>query len=201
MAQEWTAAGSYFETCNCEAACPCVFLSPPTTGKCEVLIAWHIDTGQFGKVTLDGLNVALAVDSPGPMTQVKWNIAVYLDSRATSEQTDALTKIFSGQAGGHPAVLASFVGKVLGVKSAQIDYQAAGKKRTVRIGGIGEAEIEALRGADGADTLIANNPLAVAPGHPAVVAKSKKLSFHDLGFDLELSNKNGFYSPFNYQGV
>lgn len=201
MAQQWSTAGSYFETCNCEAACPCVFLSPPTTGKCVVLIAWHIDKGRFGNVTLDGLNVALAVDSPGPMTQVKWNVALYLDSRAAPEQSDALTKIFSGQAGGHPAVLGSFVGKVLGVKSAPIDYRAAGKTRSIRIGGIAEAEIEALQGAGVADTLVTNTPLMVAPGNPAVVAKSKKFSLHDSGFDLELSNKNGFYSPFKYQGA
>lgn len=199
--QEWTATGSYFESCNCEAACPCVFLSPPTTGKCGVLIAWHIDAGRYGNVALDGLNVALAVDSPGPMTQVKWNVALYLDSRATPEQSDALTKIFSGQSGGHPAVLGSFVGKVLGVKSAEIDYQAAGKKRSVKIAGVAEAEIDSLQGADAADTLITNNPLAVAPGHPSVVAKSKKLSFHDVGLDWDLSNKNGFYSPFSYKGA
>jgi hypothetical protein len=201
MAQEWSAAGSYFETCNCEVACPCVFLSPPTTGKCGVLIAWHIDAGRFGNLKLDGLNVALAVDSPGPMTQVKWNVALYLDSRATPEQSDALTKIFSGQAGGHPAVLASFIGQVLGVKSAAIDYQAAEKRRSLKITGVAEAEIDSLQGPGAADTLITNNPLAVAPGHPAVVARSKKLSFHDLGLDWELSNKNGFYSPFNYQSA
>jgi hypothetical protein len=114
--EQWTAAGNYFETCNCETACPCVFLSPPTTGKCTVLIAWHIDAGRFGAIPLDGLNVALAVDSPGPMTQVKWSAALYLDSRATPEQRDALMRVFSGQAGGHPAVLASFVGQLLGLR-------------------------------------------------------------------------------------
>jgi hypothetical protein len=77
--------------------------SPPATGECTVLIAWHIDTGRFGAIPPDGLNVALAVDSPGPMTQVKWSAAIYLDSRATHEQRDALTRIFSGQTGGHPA--------------------------------------------------------------------------------------------------
>lgn len=201
MASEWTVAGGYFETCNCEAACPCVFLSPPTSGACGVFIAWHIDRGRFGKVALDGLNVALAVDSPGPMTQVKWKVALYIDSRATPEQSDALTRIFSGQAGGHPAVFASFVGEVLGVKSAAIDYRAEGKRRSVRIAGVAEAEIEALQGAGAADTVVSNNPLAIAPGYPSVVARSKKLSFHDAGFDWELSNKNGFYSPFDYKGA
>jgi hypothetical protein len=201
MAQKWTAAGGYFEACNCETACPCVFLSPPTTGKCTALIAWHIDAGHFGTVALDGLNIALALDSPGPLTQVKWNVALYLDARATEEQRDALTQIFSGQAGGHPAVLASFIGQVLGIKSAAIDYQAMGKKRSIKIAGVGEAEIEALQPPDAADTIISNHPLAVAPGHPAVVARSKKLSYRDFGLAWELSSKNGFYSPFTYQGA
>ncbi|MHA6645712.1 DUF1326 domain-containing protein, partial [Mesorhizobium sp. A623] len=34
MMTEWKLSGSYFETCNCETACPCVFLSPPTEGDC-----------------------------------------------------------------------------------------------------------------------------------------------------------------------
>src|SRR5580704_9606157 len=43
MTTSWKIAGSYFEACNCEVACPCVFTSPPTGGECTVLIAWHID--------------------------------------------------------------------------------------------------------------------------------------------------------------
>ena len=38
MAIEWRLTGSYFETCNCEAACPCNFLGPPTDGHCTVLV-------------------------------------------------------------------------------------------------------------------------------------------------------------------
>jgi len=31
MAEDWSVSGSYMEACNCEAACPCVMLSPPTS--------------------------------------------------------------------------------------------------------------------------------------------------------------------------
>jgi hypothetical protein len=201
MAVKWTVTGNYFETCNCEAACPCIFLSPPTTGDCTVLIAWHIDNGHFGDVMLDGLNAALAVHSPGHMSQFKWIAALYLDERASTAQKDALTQIFSGQAGGHLAALASFIGEVKGIKSAAIDYQAAGKKRAIRIAGVAEAEIETLQGQGGADVTVANHPLAVAPGNAAVVAKSKRLSYQDYGFHWELSGKNGYCSPFSYRGA
>ena len=200
MPESWSLTGTYFETCNCEVACPCIFLNDPTTGECTVLVAWHIDQGNYGDVALDGLNVALAVHTPGNMAQTKWKAAVYLDNKASDEQKDALTQIFSGQAGGHPAVLTSFVGEVLGAKSVAIDYRADGKRRSLKIPGIAEAEIEAIGGAGGADVTISGHPLCVSPGFPATVAKSKKLDYRDFGLNWEISDRNGFFSPFSYQG-
>jgi hypothetical protein len=196
----WKITGTYCETCNCDVACPCVFLSPPTDGECTVLVGWHIADGRFDAVNLDGLNVALAAYAPGPMTQVKWDAALYLDARADEKQKDALVKIFSGQAGGHPALLASFIGKILGVRSVPIDYQAQGKKRSLRVGDVGEAEMEAIAGQGGGDVTVTNHPLCVAPGQPIVTAKSKRLVFKDYGLNWNISEKNGFYSPFSYQG-
>lgn len=96
----WSVNGTYFEACNCAAACPCVFLSAPTEGNCTVVVAWHIDKGSFEGASLDGFNVALLAHSPGHMLQTKWKVALYLDSRASVDQQKALGQIFSGQAGG-----------------------------------------------------------------------------------------------------
>ncbi len=197
MSESWTLKGSYFETCNCETACPCVFLSPPTEGECTVLIAWHVDQGRFGDVALDGLNVALAVHSPGHMAEVKWKAALYLDARASQAQRDALTRIFSGQAGGHPGRVAQHIGEVLGVQSVPIEYRADGKRRSVRVGKVADATIQGLEGPAG-EVTVSGHPLAIAPGFPAVVSRSEKLRYQDHGYSLEISKKNGFYSPFQY---
>ena len=69
-------------------------MSAPTTADCTVLLAWHIETGTYGSVGLDGLNIALAMYSPGNMLKVKWDVALYIDSKGSSAQQDALTKIF-----------------------------------------------------------------------------------------------------------
>lgn len=199
MAEEWRVSGIYMEACNCEAACPCVMLSPPTSGECTVLLGWHIEKGQFGQVSLDGLNAALAAHSPGPMTQVKWKVALYLDERADPAQKDRLAKIFSGQAGGPPGALVPLIGEVLGVKSAAIELRAQGRQRGLRIGDVAEADIEALAGQDGKDVTISNHPFTAVPGSPAVVARSSRASYHNLGLALEVSGKNGFYSPFEYR--
>jgi hypothetical protein len=199
MASTWNAKGEYFETCNCQTLCPCIFLSPPTEGHCTVLIGWHIESGKFGNVSLDNLNVAAFFHTPAAMHLGNWSAALYLDSRASAEQGGALTKIFAGQAGGAPAAIHPLVSKVLGVKSAEISYEANGKIRHLTIRGIGESEIEALQGAGGADVTISNTPLAISPGHPNVVARSKQLRFKDHGFTLDLSGRTGQYARFTYQ--
>jgi hypothetical protein len=200
MSPTWQLEGTYFETCNCDVACPCVFLSAPPTGECTVLVAWHIDRGSFDTTSLDGLNVALAVHSPGHMATTKWRAALYFDEKASEDQNNALMQIFTGQAGGHPAVLVSFVGDVLGAKSVPIDYRAIGKQRSLTIANVAEAEIEAISGQGGAEVTITNHPLCISPGYAAVAAKSKTLRYQDYGLQWELSEKNGFFSPFAYQG-
>jgi hypothetical protein len=48
---------------------------------------------------------------------------------------------------------------------------------------------------------IGNHPFTAVPGFPAVVAKSKQMKFNDYGLKWEVSNKNGFFSPFAYQSA
>jgi hypothetical protein len=197
----WTVSGSYFESCNCDVACPCVFLSPPTEGECTVLLAWHIDRGQFGGTALDGLNVALAAYSPGHMLETKWKVALYIDQRANQEQQTALGQIFSGQAGGHLANLVPLIGEVLGVRSTDIEYLAEGKRRSVRVGDVAAAEVEGLTGQNDADVTVESIPFTAVPGVALTVAKSKQMRFTDHGFRWEVSNKNGFFAPFTYQST
>lgn len=202
MAEKWKVTGTYFETCNCVLACPCVFPNSPnipTGGECTAIVGWHIEQGAFGGVALNGLNVAMAIHSPGDMQLGNWKVALYLDEKASASQKDALTQIFGGQAGGQMAVFAPAIGQVLGVSSKQIDYQANGRKRSMEIAGVSKAEIEAISGLEGAEVTLNNLVDTIAPGFPLVQAVSKQLSYHDYGMKWEISGKNGFYSPFTYQ--
>jgi hypothetical protein len=198
MANDWKLKGSYFETCNCEAACPCNFLGPPTDGNCTVLVGWHIDEGSFGATKLDGLNVALVAHSPGHMLKTKWKVALYVDNRASKEQADALSQIYSGKAGGLMKEIAGFIGEFAGMRSVPIEFRADGRKRSIRVGDLAAADIQAIEGADGGEATLHNPPLNLAPGEPLVVARSERYRFADYGMSAEVSNKNGFYAPFSY---
>ena len=194
----WELEGDYFEACNCEVTCPCIFLSPPTGSDCTVLLAWHVNTGKFGDIKLDGLNIALAAYSPGHMQKVKWKAALYLDAAASKTQADALGQIYGGKFGGMPAALAPLIGEMLGAKSLPITYKASGNKHSLNIPNVADMEVEDVSGPDGSRSSIQNAPFA----NPLVyVAKSKRFTYADYGMNWEISDKNSFNSPFSWRGA
>lgn len=195
----WNLNGTYFEACNCEAACPCIFTSPPTEGECTALVAWHIDKGHYGDTALDGLNIALAVHTPGTMVATKWKVAAYFDDKASAEQSDALHAIFGGKAGGHPAVLASFIGEMVGASSVAMAYEADGRRSSLSISGIADTAIEMIEGQGGLPITVEGHPLCIAPSKPATVARSSAFAFADHGWDWKFSGRSGLMSEFNYQ--
>ena len=108
-------------------------------------------------------------------------------------------EIFTGKAGGHPGRLITHIGEVLGVSNLPMTYTAEGKRRSLKITGVADAEIEAVPGQGGDDITITNHPLCIAPGYAAVLSKSTNVTYQDHGLDWEFSGQSGFYSPFTYQ--
>lgn len=196
--QSWQVSGTYFEGCTCTAMCPCVLLDAPTEGDCTAAVAWHIDSGNYGDVVLNDLNAALLAYTPGHMLQTKWKVALYLDERASSAQQEALGAIFSGQAGGPLAALAPLIGEVMGVKPVPIEFKIDGSKRSLRVSNLIALDIAAIEGQDGKLVTVENVPMTPVPGFPAVLARSIQASIHDHGIDLDINDRNGFYSPFAY---
>jgi hypothetical protein len=133
------------------------------------------------------------------LTGPKWNAAMYIDERATKEQIDSLTTIYSGQAGGFFAVITNLIGKMLGVKSVPFEFGIDGKRRWLRIKDLLQLEIEWVVGADpNNEALVVNPSLSVVPGSNLVVAQTSKYAYSDHGMHWDNSGKNGFYSRFSY---
>src|SRR2546429_2012774 len=104
-ARSWRIRGSYFESCNCDAICPCRRIDGvpggrSTHGVCMGLLSWLIEEGAADGVDLSGLPVAVACrysdDEPGS----PWTWVLYLDARASDDQRNALEGIFTGRLGG-----------------------------------------------------------------------------------------------------
>jgi hypothetical protein len=203
-APKWQIAGEYFENCSCTVVCPCLIstkpqlTSRPTEGHCAVAFAFHIDQGKFGDVSLDGLNVAAAVFTPGPMADGNWKIAAYLDDRADARQEAALGAIFGGAAGGPFGILAPLIAENLGAKRVPIAYHVTGKRRSVEIAGIMHMAVSPL------PTGHPTGEMWTAAGHPfnpdhlAFAAGEPGSAFQDHGMRWDNSGRNGHYAPIRW---
>lgn len=198
-ADKWLIEGEYFESCNCTVLCPCLLThaqARPTEGHCDVVLAVQVAKGHYGKVDLSGLNAVQAIRTPGPMAQGGGTLAVYLDSRASDEQRAALEKIFTGNAGGPPALLAGLISTRLPVKSAAITFESKEKVRKLSIPGIGEVAVEGITGAG--DKVVWLENVAHPFSTRLAAAKGTASHFRDHSFDFENSGRNGHFAPIQW---
>ena len=191
--------GDYFETCNCDVSCPCIWLKPADNDACELMLAWHVTAGQKDGGDLSGLSAVMAVHSPKQMTDGGWKLALYLDDRATPEQSEALGAVFSGAAGGHLAGVAPLIGEVAGVAPATISFDRTNGSLHAEVGDVLSMEAEEIKGMDGTTPPVITNPTLIAITQPATQAKAGEVRYHGH-WDVEYSGTNSFVTDFAYEG-
>jgi hypothetical protein len=204
----WSITGEYFENCNCTVACPCIFsaeapfTSTPTEGACEVAFAFHIDTGSYGETALGDLNVGLAARTPGPMIDGNWQVALYVDERASPAQQEALQAIFGGAAGGTMGGFAPLIGEVLGVKTVPIAYSTNGKRRSVEIPGVMSLAVRPVPSAMGEEAeMVARNAHPFAPEGVVMAVGEPGSTWSDYGMRWDNSGRNGHYAPIRWSNA
>jgi hypothetical protein len=191
--------GDYFEVCNCEVSCNCVWLGPATQDHCDVLLAWHVTSGNKDGVDLSGLNAVMAVHTPKQMTDGGWKVALYLDDRASAEQAEALGAVFSGGAGGHLAALGPLIGEVAGVAPAAITFEKTGGSLHAEVAGALSMSSDQVTGMDGQEpAVIANAPFG-AVAQPLRQARSKDVNYYGH-WSADFSGTNSFVTDFRYEG-
>jgi hypothetical protein len=164
-------------------------------------MAFAVDRGSYGAVSLDGLGFIVLGFTPEEMGKGNWSVGLIADERATAEQRDAITAIVSGAAGGPMAALSGLVGKFVGIESAPIHFDRRGANWSVTASGFVNMAAEGVRGI---------NPNSSEPihldhtGHPAAdrfaLARASRSRVQALGLAWEdLSGKNnGQYAPFSW---
>jgi hypothetical protein len=167
-------------------------------GHCDAMDGFHIRTGKYGNVSLNGLNAVMASHSPGNFWKGNWSAALYLDDKATKEQQTALETIFGGKAGGAPAMLAGLISDLKGMKWAPIDFDTG--KIWVKVSGVLEYQLKPTEGGEKKEPIqVTNHPLS-----PAVDAMNMgvgvKSHFKDFGMEWDNTGKDGNYAAFHFKG-
>jgi hypothetical protein len=122
----WHIVGEWFDNCSCAVACPCTFAQAPDNGFCESVLFWHIRQGHYGDIKLDGLSFVRVGRWEGDLWagKVKGAAGIFIDERADERQAEVLPRIFGGQVGGFPALVAALFTEgrqVRGVERARIN--------------------------------------------------------------------------------
>ena len=98
-------AGAYFESCNCDAICPCrtvggVVGGSSTHGVCFGILSWHVCNGHANDIPVDGLNAALVYSYSDDEEGSPWGFNLHVDERGDDAQRAALADILVGNVGG-----------------------------------------------------------------------------------------------------
>ena len=200
---DWRIAGTYFESCNCDAICPCRTINGlpggrSSHGECLGLLSWVIEDGYAGEAALGGLNVALATryhdDEPGS----PWSFVMYLDARADHPQASALAAIFAGRLGGDALEHFPWAWKdsnQLAVRRVEIEVSHEQRRQWLRIRNHVSVRIRGRY--PGPETVT-----CVIPGHERSGEEliADELQVNDATLDFELHGTCGYSSRFDYTG-
>jgi hypothetical protein len=197
----WRIAGRYFESCNCDAICPCRMVDGveggrSTHGICFGVLSWLIDEGRAGDVELAGLAAALVCryddDEPGS----PWTILVHVDGRGDERQREALASILLGRLGGDDVLGLPWVRKpneLVGVEISPIELTSGPEGHELRVGT--KIEARAVRPVGTGEDV-----RCIIPGYrqPGTEYVAEELTVDDAPFQWELAGNCAFASSFAY---
>ena len=195
----WSIEGRYFENCTCDVPCPCTasLSLGADYDRCQVVLVFHVDTGEVDGVDVSGVTVAAVGDTPKVMTDGNWRLGVLIDAAASDEQAEKLGGVFSGARGGPMAAVAPLVGENLGMERVAMDFSSEGGRHSVTLGDKGHVEV--------ADVV----PFGVETGEPArlvgifhpagselAIGKAGDTQLSAFGLEPALAGQSGFSTAF-----
>lgn len=202
MAETWSLKGELALSCNCTVFCPCVLSlgkHPPTEGYCQTWAGISVEEGHFGDTDLGRLNLALMIEIPGLMSRGNWTAALVVDERASIYQVKALTRIFSGRAGGTTGLLSILVGRFLGVQQAPITYERQGATRVIKVPKMIDGAISPVASADrDRPVTITNSQYWIAP--EIIVAQADRSRMRAYGRNWDFAGRSAEICRLDWKG-
>jgi hypothetical protein len=188
----WSLRGELVLSCSCTVFCPCTLslgLAPPTEGYCQTWAGIRIDEGRFEDTDLAGVKVGLIIEIPGLMSRGNWTAGLYVDDEASIHAVKALTRIFTGRAGGSTHLLSILVGRFLGVQQAPIVYRVEGETRVFSVDKIIDGAVTPIAGKNkGEPVVIRNSEYWVAPD--ITVARAEKSRVRAFGRNWNFAGRS-----------
>ena len=196
----WRIAGPYFESCNCEAICPCRTVDGNAGSRamfryCQFAIGWTVAEGYYGALDLSGRSGVMVGYWDEDERGAPWRVGVYVDDGATDAQRELLAGLLTGRHGGTPArQYAGAISEVLFVEpaSVEIDHQDGSQRIHVR----GHVEAMAARRFETDSSVSCGVPGHDRAGYEVVM---DRLDVTGGGLEFAFDGRCGFAASFDYR--
>ena len=197
----WSLSGTYLESCNCDAICPCRKIGGvpggrSTHGVCMGVLSWFVEDGSADGVDLSQAAVALVCryddDEPGS----PWTISLHVDEAASPDAQAALADIFLGKRGGAQIQGLPWNRKpriVKGVSTSRIELDHVSERKFLRVAD--RVVLRVSRPVEADQTVT-----CVIPGHhqPGAELYADELRVRDEPYEDEFAGNCAFASRFAY---
>jgi hypothetical protein len=196
-------SGTYLESCNCDAICPCRRIDGrgggrATFGICLGALSWRIQAGAADDLDLSGLDVVVACrysdDEPGS----PWTFVLYLDERGDESQREALEQIFRGSFGGDALEHFPWAWKAsefVATRTTRIEIDHTPGRGWFRAGG--HVSVRVAGPYEGPEAVSCVIPGHARAGRELVV---EELRVNDGPLEFELTGRCAYESTFDYRG-
>jgi hypothetical protein len=200
VSTDWRIAGPYFESCSCEAICPCRSVDGKAGSRaqyryCQFAVGWKVEAGHYGEIDLSGRRVVMVGYWDEDERGSPWRVGVYVDDGAREDQRELLAGIVTGRHGGTPArQYAPAISEVVFVEPATVELDHEPGKQQILVGDHVEARAAARYETD-------SSVSCGVPGHDRegyeVIMDVLKVS--GGGFDFAFDRRCGFAASFDYR--
>ena len=200
MNTSWRIAGPYFESCNCEAICPCRSVdgrpgSRATYRYCQFAVGWTVAGGHYGEVNLSGRQVVMVGYWDEDEVGAPWRVGVYVDDGASGVQAELLSGIVTGRHGGSPArQYAGAISEVLFTEPASVEIDHTPGEQRIKVRGCVEAR--AASRYETSSTVTCGVPGHDREGYEVIM---DVLQVSGGGFDFAFDRRCGFAASFDYR--
>lgn len=197
----WSVSGTYLESCNCDAICPCRKIGGvpggrSTHGVCMGVLSWFVEDGRAGDVELSSSSAALVCRYDDDELGSPWTVSLHVDDTASPEAQAALADILLGRLGGTQMMGLPWNRKpsiLRGVSASRIELDHVSERRFLRV-----ADRVVLRVSRPVETDL--TVTCVIPGHaqPGSELYADVLRVSDEPYEDEFTGNCAFTSRFAY---
>lgn len=201
----WSLKGQLVESCSCNMFCPCWFgvqdLMIMDQGWCGGVLAFRVREGSSDGVALDGRDVVLGADFPGPtMYDGDATARVFIDDGADTDQQRELEAIFQGKKGGQMENIAALIGTWLPTKAAGIGVEEDGDSVTITVDGPGAVRSKLLRDPEGTPFTLTGGGFITGFGLEAVELAPTASEWADSDMPKRFETRSGGRGEFAWSG-